>query len=273
MKRSSPTADSNRTSKKICTRKSSSSNTALSPSPVPDSVASSNNDTSVVIDTKNSQQQQKQQDSHAHTTIQNTEKSSPSNRSSESRSPDPRAPETTCTTPAAADNTNMSVAVLDHIQDIIVNLDKGRIDYCLSNRLTGEKLDKLDSKNAELATSLDAALKNIAQRQLQLETENLRYRIAIQQQHQILTCHQPEDHHRSATANSFSQEDDVPLPTSTVTTTTTTTAAAAEDDTKEHDAHMTPEDGIPSVKDSSMIDILQTTVHPVVSLSSSTGNF
>lgn len=167
----------------------------------------------------------------------------------------------------------MSVAVLDHIQDIIVNLDKGRIDYCLSNRLTGEKLDKLDSKNAELATSLDAALKNIAQRQLQLETENLRYRIAIQQQHQILTCHQPEDHHRSATANSFSQEDDVPLPTSTVTTTTTTTAAAAEDDTKEHDAHMTPEDGIPSVKDSSMIDILQTTVHPVVSLSSSTGKF
>lgn len=159
---------------------------------------------------------------------------------------------------------DMSTTVLTYIQDVVHSLDKGRIDQCLSNKLSPDTLDQLDSKHAEIATALDAALKNIAQRQLQLETENLRYRIAIQQQHQLLTCQQNDreeyDQHHEDTNN---DEDTVPLPTSS------TVLVTNQDSTQQQaDSHMTPEDGIPTVQDASLIERMQTAAHPIVSLSS-----
>ncbi|CDH54714.1 sensor histidine kinase response regulator [Lichtheimia corymbifera JMRC:FSU:9682] len=191
------------------------------------------------------------------------------------------------------DNTTMSVQVLSIIQDTIHHLDKGRIDQCLSNRLSAEALDELDSKSAEIATSLEAALKNIAQRQLQLETENLRYRIAIQQQHQLLLGQQQLQHagnmpipstssssapssssatvrninpsSSSATSSSREEEDDVPLPTSS-----STQGAAASSRTLERhrpdDLHMTSEQGIPTIRETSLIERMQTPAEPIVSL-------
>ncbi|KAI7880908.1 hypothetical protein K492DRAFT_236965 [Lichtheimia hyalospora FSU 10163] len=157
---------------------------------------------------------------------------------------------------------DMSTTVLTYIQDIVHSLDKGRIDQCLSSKLSTDTLDQLDSKHVEIATALDAALKNIAQRQLQLETENLRYRIAIQQQHQLLTCQQTDreyDQHHEDTNN---DEDTVPLPTSS------TMLVTNQDSTEQADSHMTPEDGIPTVQDASLIERMQTAAHPIVSLSS-----
>lgn len=161
----------------------------------------------------------------------------------------------------------MSTTVLSYIQDVVHSLDKGRIDQCLSNKLSPDTLDQLDSKHAEIATALDAALKNIAQRQLQLETENLRYRIAIQQQHQLLTCQQNDreyDQHHEDTNN---DEDTVPLPTSS-SSSSSTMLVTNQDSTQQADSHMTPEDGIPTVQDASLIERMQTAAHPIVSLSS-----
>ncbi|KAJ8661610.1 hypothetical protein O0I10_002416 [Lichtheimia ornata] len=193
------------------------------------------------------------------------------------------------------DNTTMSVQVLSIIQDTIHHLDKGRIDQCLSNRLSAEALDELDPKSAEIATSLEAALKNIAQRQLQLETENLRYRIAIQQQHQLLLGQQqlqqggnmplpstssssapssssatgkninPSSSSTTTTTSSSREEDDVPLPTSS-----STQGAAANSRTLERhrpdDLHMTSEEGIPTIRETSLIERMQTPAEPIVSL-------
>ncbi|KAI8091184.1 uncharacterized protein B0P05DRAFT_256833 [Gilbertella persicaria] len=84
---------------------------------------------------------------------------------------------------------NSSSSVLCYVHDLVHNLEQGNIDHCLSNSidfsLFNEKLSKSDS---DLLTALDLNLKKIAQRQLQLETENLRSRIMIQQQHQLLTA-------------------------------------------------------------------------------------
>lgn len=184
----------------------------------------------------------------------------------------------------------MSVQVLSIIQDTIHYLDKGRIDQCLSNRLSTEALDELDAKSAEIATSLEAALKNIAQRQLQLETENLRYRIAIQQQHQLLLGQQqqvgampipstssssappsssatgnninPSSSSSSSTTTVSSKEEDVPLPTSSSTPNNGRTLERHRPD----DLHMTSEEGIPTIRETSLIERMQTPAEPIVSL-------
>lgn len=171
----------------------------------------------------------------------------------------------------------MSATVLDYVQDIVYNLNKGRIDQCLSNRLSPDTLNSLDSHHADLANSLDTALKNIAQRQLQLETENLRYRIALQQQHQLLTTQQTDDQ------DCADSRPTSPVPTTTNNNNSNSKSNAIQDES--HDtaistthaipstastaaAHTTPEEGIPSVKDASLIDRMQTPAHPIVSLSS-----
>lgn len=227
MKRSSSSTDSNHTLKKFCARESS----PCSAEPPIDTTEASAATTS-------------------------TKTSSP-NDGGPPRPSDPITQQSNTTEQEASGN--MSAIVLNYVQDIVQCLDKGRIDYCLSNRLTAETLDSLDPHYAEIANSLDTALKNIAQRQLQLETENLRYRIAIQQQHQLLTSQQSEDPRQD------SAEDDVPLPSSALSS--NTTSADKHDDADDH-AHMTPEDGIPTIRDSSMIERMQTPAHPILPLSS-----
>ncbi|KAI7901643.1 uncharacterized protein BX663DRAFT_543988 [Cokeromyces recurvatus] len=87
-----------------------------------------------------------------------------------------------------------NMSLLSYIHDLVHNLEQGDIDHCLSNSIDTSKLgDKLSKQDSEKLSSIDLMLKKIAQRQLQLETENLRSRIMIQQQHQLLTAHDHEE--------------------------------------------------------------------------------
>ncbi len=94
----------------------------------------------------------------------------------------------TPTTPTPTPTLDMSV--LRYVHDLVHNLEQGNIDHCLSNtnNKTENILQQLSKQDADLFNALDLNLKKIAQRQLQLETENLRCRIMIQQQHQLLTA-------------------------------------------------------------------------------------
>lgn len=139
------------------------------------------------------------------------------------------------TTPCPS--STMSAVVLDYVHDIVQDLDQGHLDRCLSKHLARDTLDNLHPPDAELASSLDAALKSIAQRQLMLQTENLRYRIAIQQQHQLLTA-QHEQHAED-------KKDDEPAPRTSTTN---------DETASRKNSLVTPEDGISTIKDSSMLD-------------------
>jgi HAMP domain-containing protein len=83
---------------------------------------------------------------------------------------------------------------LQQIKDMVLHLDKGDLEYCLSQqiaRIVGDEEEQEEEEEEEdISILLHKALKNIAKRQLRLETENKRYRIAIKQQHQLLTQQQ-----------------------------------------------------------------------------------
>jgi hypothetical protein len=93
----------------------------------------------------------------------------------------------------SAQTQNSSMSVLRYVHDLVHNLEQGNIDRCLSNSIDTSQQDQLSKSDSELLSALDLNLKKIAHRQLQLETENLRCRIMIQQQHQLLTAHGHED--------------------------------------------------------------------------------
>lgn len=125
------------------------------------------------------------------------------------------------------DNHQEEMNVLSYIHGLVQNIEQGNIDHCLSNSLESNPLlSTLNEKDADLLQQLDLNLKKIAQRQLQLETENLRSRIMIQQQHQLFTSNDHEDNKSSIT----SQEQ-----------------------------QGTPEDELTSVHDTSLLEKLQTT--------------
>ncbi|CAO3660045.1 unnamed protein product [Rhizopus stolonifer] len=128
----------------------------------------------------------------------------------------------------AEDNNHQEeMNVLSYIHGVVQNIEQGNIDHCLSNSLESNPLlSTLNEKDADLLQQLDLNLKKIAQRQLQLETENLRSRIMIQQQHQLFTSNDHEDNKSSIT----SQEQ-----------------------------QGTPEDELTSVHDASLLEKLQTT--------------
>ncbi|CAO3597275.1 unnamed protein product [Absidia cylindrospora] len=69
--------------------------------------------------------------------------------------------------------TNNTMDAIQYVHDMVRHLDQGNIDHCLSQRLPDNS--NLDATQLELLQYMDSALKNIAQRQLQLETENLRH--------------------------------------------------------------------------------------------------
>lgn len=97
-------------------------------------------------------------------------------------------------TPTPSDN----MSVLEYIHNLVHNLEQGNIDHCLSSTTSTSSTtvsQQLNQHDADLFTALETNLKKIAQRQLQLETENLRCRIMIQQQHQLLTTSAPTTHH------------------------------------------------------------------------------
>lgn len=53
--------------------------------------------------------------------------------------------------------------------------------------ISSEEYSDDEQDEQDLSLLLQKALRNVAQRQLKLETENKRYRIAIKQQHHLLT--------------------------------------------------------------------------------------
>lgn len=112
------------------------------------------------------------------------------------------------TTPTPSD-----MSVLEYVHNLVNNLEKGNIDNCLSaNNDFSNILQHLSATDADLFSALDSNLKKIAQRQLQLETENLRCRIMIQQQHQLLTTHHHEEEkvmQQEKTNNENTSEDDL----------------------------------------------------------------
>lgn len=187
--------------------------------------------------------------------------------------------------PSSANN-DMSALVLNYVRDIVRDLDQGHLDHCLSKQLDRDTLDKLQPEEVDMATALDTALKNIAQKQLMLETDNLRYRIAIQQQYQLLTASQcesseditaktppatstataaantiiPSSSLASSASASNNQEHDItatemPPPTPTTTTSTETNTKIGNPTTTA--AMATPEHGISTIRDSSMLEKMQ----------------
>lgn len=76
--------------------------------------------------------------------------------------------------------TNKMATTLEQLKDMVLHLDKGDLDYCITQPIP-------DEEDEDVSILLHKALRSIAQRQLKLETENKRYRIAIKQQHHLLT--------------------------------------------------------------------------------------
>ncbi|KAL0092787.1 hypothetical protein J3Q64DRAFT_1633477 [Phycomyces blakesleeanus] len=74
----------------------------------------------------------------------------------------------------------MSLSALHHIRQAVLSLDSGNFDAC-----PAQSIDQLDPSQADLVKAIDVALQSIAQRQLRLETDNLRYKVALKHQQQL----------------------------------------------------------------------------------------
>lgn len=149
-----------------------------------------------------------------------------------------------CTIPKKSKMTT----TLEQIKDMILRLDKGDLDYCITRTLpdtstipkTTDGVADEDDKE-DISFQLQKALKNIAQRQLKLETENKRYRIAIKQQHHLLT----HDDYKPTTKDKREEGKESIVNKNKATTASTT------------DNGITPEDCISSFRTSPMLEKLQ----------------
>ncbi|CAO3649641.1 unnamed protein product [Mucor hiemalis] len=133
------------------------------------------------------------------------------------------------------------MSVLRYVHDLVHNLEQGNIDHCLSNNnntKTENLLEQLSEEDADLFNAFELNLKKIAQRQLQLETENLRCRIMIQQQHQLLTAIPTTNHEEPKVMHNKTKK---------------------IDEVKESDVETTAtsEDNLTSVHDSSLLEKLE----------------
>lgn len=131
---------------------------------------------------------------------------------------------------------------------MVLRLDKGDLDFCISQTPPAQPSihsdqDGNDDDDADISIALHKALKNIAQRQLKLETENKRYQIAIKQQHHLLTQQQQQQQQQSKNDQEQEQE---------------------ENESVVNKSSGTPEDCISSFRQSPMLEKLQ--------LSPTTGN-
>lgn len=149
------------------------------------------------------------------------------------------------------DNCNISkeskmTTTLEQIKDMILRLDKGDLDYCITRTLPETSTIPKNADEVadeDISFQLQKALKNIAQRQLKLETENKRYRIAIKQQHHLLT----HDDYKPTTKDKREEGKESIV---NKNKTTTTTASTMDNGT-------TPEDCISSFRTSPMLEKLQ----------------
>lgn len=121
---------------------------------------------------------------------------------------------------------------------MVLHLDKGDLDFCISQTPPTQSSihDDQDGGN-DISIALHKALKNIAQRQLKLETENKRYQIAIKQQHHLLT-QQQQQQQQNKTNQEQEQEQE-------------------ENESVVNKSNGTPEDCISSFRQSPMLEKLQ----------------
>lgn len=132
-----------------------------------------------------------------------------------------------------SNNSNSMANIMEQIKDMVLHLDKGDLDFCISQTPPTQSSihDDQDDDN-DISIALHKALKNIAQRQLKLETENKRYQIAIKQQHHLLTQQQQQ--------NKTNQEQE-----------------QEENESVVNKSNGTPEDCISSFRQSPMLEKLQ----------------
>ncbi|KAL9557744.1 hypothetical protein PS6_001676 [Mucor atramentarius] len=128
--------------------------------------------------------------------------------------------------------------IMEQIKDMVLHLDKGDLDFCISQTPPTQSSihDDQDGGN-DISIALHKALKNIAQRQLKLETENKRYQIAIKQQHHLLT-QQQQQQQQNKTNQEQEQEQE-------------------ENESVVNKSNGTPEDCISSFRQSPMLEKLQ----------------
>lgn len=142
-------------------------------------------------------------------------------------------------------NSNPMTNIMEQIKDMVLHLDRGDLDFCISQTPpTNTSIDS-DDNEEDISIALHEALKNIAQRQLKLETENKRYQIAIKQQHHLLTQQQQQQQNQSQKDTSDQEQE--------------------EKESVVNISNGTPEDCISSFRQSPMLEKLQ--------LSPSTGKF
>ncbi|ORZ23063.1 hypothetical protein BCR42DRAFT_446788 [Absidia repens] len=156
---------------------------------------------------------------------------------------------------------NNSMDAIQYVHDMVRHLDQGNIDHCLSQRLPDNST--LDATQLEMLKYMDSALKNIAQRQLQLETENLRYRIGMEHQHLLYQSNNNNSDRIVEIVEETDDEDNKDLPSSRrhqyqyPSSTTTNTDST----------NVTPEENMPpSLLDSSLMDKMHS-CQPIPSLS------
>ncbi|KAI9364781.1 hypothetical protein BD770DRAFT_469190 [Pilaira anomala] len=127
-------------------------------------------------------------------------------------------------------STSIKINNMEQLKDMILNLDKGDLDYCITQPIPTDD-------DQDVTILLHKALKSIAKRQLKLETENKRYRIAIKQQHHLLT-HDKEEQTEPEKENDKKKEEEPIVNIKVVGT---------------------PEDCITSFRESPMLEKLQLT--------------
>ncbi|CAO3639631.1 unnamed protein product [Mucor fragilis] len=157
---------------------------------------------------------------------------------------------------------NSTMSVIQYIHDLVNNLEQGNIDHCLSNAIDMSNFDELSKTDSDLLNALDLNLKKIAQRQLQLETENLRSRIMIQQQHQLLTAHGHEEkvmsrNHQQTEKNNNKHKEDGDDGGGGGGDGGTNHSESRENGKERSISTTTPEDNLTSIHDSSLLDKLE----------------
>ncbi|CAO3643257.1 unnamed protein product [Cunninghamella echinulata] len=159
------------------------------------------------------------------------------------------------------------MSILTYINNLTLGLKNGDWNNndnkdCMNNITMdiSTTFPDLNSDNLLAAQSIVDTLKQIAQKQLSLETENLRYSIAIKQQHQLLTCCD------STNNNSLCKEDN-----SDKSNTTTPSSSSSQSPNEAAPPPpqliaLTSENDLLSIKDSPLL----TNLHTISNINAST---
>lgn len=172
--------------------------------------------------------------------------------------------------PEPTPNNNTTMDAIQYVHNLVRHLDQGNIDNCLSQRLpdaNATDYSTMDPAHLEMLHYMDSALKNIAQRQLQLETENLRYRIGMEHQHLLYKSNSIEEPVGTTPYLEEVDDDDDDDEEQTRTTrrrrhnqySSSTTTTTTTDST-----NITPEENMPpSLLDSSLVDKMHSSCQPI----------